>query len=303
MCFEGFDHIIPPLLENTDFYLWKARMKSFVLSSSFKMWDVFEKDSDFKPKVNWTEEEKNLFYLNIRAMQILYKSLTDSDFQKIKHCSNARDIWNTLDAMYASDHSLGSKAVQSSFCAPCGSTGGELQEADIEQAIGSEESVDLCLDSEAEENEVSELEPSELQNAYNELHIEFYKLAKEVLGLRKKNKKLEEFIASSTSKVSKVPSMEEQLSLPIASSLPGAEAPTCSEHCSNCESLSREQEKFSKGPETPKVYLKEQRVFENKIDQQDNDRKSHSEYHSIICHYCGRSGHISHTCSLRKIYM
>ena len=143
MCFEGFDHTIPPLLENTDFYLWKTRMKSFVLSSSFKMWDVFENDSDFKPKVNWTEEEKNLFYLNIRAMQILYKSLTDSDFQKIKHCSNARDIWNTLDAMYASDHSLSNKAIQSSLCAPCGSTGGELQEADNERASGSEESVDL----------------------------------------------------------------------------------------------------------------------------------------------------------------
>ena len=72
-----------------------------------------------------------------------------------------------------------------------------FSEADIEQASGSEESVDLCLDSEAEENEVSELEPSELQDAYNELHIEFCKLAKEVLGLRKKNRKLEEFIASS----------------------------------------------------------------------------------------------------------
>ena len=75
------------------------------------MWDVFEKDSDFKPKVNWTEEEKNLFYLNIRAMQILYKSLTDSDFQKIKHCSNARDIWNTLDTLYASNQFLEVKAV------------------------------------------------------------------------------------------------------------------------------------------------------------------------------------------------
>ena len=137
MCFEGFDHTIPPVLENADFYLWKGRMKSFILSTDFKMWDVFEKDSDFKPKVNWTEEEKNLFYLNIRAMQILYKSLTDSDFQKIKHCSNARDIWNTLDAMYASDHSLSCKAVQSSFSVPCGSTGGEPQQADNEQASGS----------------------------------------------------------------------------------------------------------------------------------------------------------------------
>ena len=165
MCFEGFDHTIPPLLENTDFYLWKARMKSFVLSSSFKMWDVFINDSDFKPKVNWTEEEKNLFYLNIRAMQILYKSLTDSDFQKIKYCPNARDIWNTLDAMYVSNQSLEVKAVQSSICAPCESTLDELQEGDIDEASSSEESVDLYLkDSETEEIEVSELETSELQD-------------------------------------------------------------------------------------------------------------------------------------------
>ena len=174
MCFEGFDHTIPPLLENTVFYLWKARMKSFVLSSSFKMWDVFVNDSDFKPKVNWTEEEKNLFYLNIRAMQILYKSLTDSDFQKIKHCSRAIDIWNTLDTMYASNQFLKVKAVQSSLCAPCESTFDELLDGDIEEASISEGSGHLCLeDSETEENKVPELEPSELQDIYDELHIEF----------------------------------------------------------------------------------------------------------------------------------
>ena len=47
---EGFDHIIPPVLENIDFCLWKARMKSFIQSSNFKMWDVFINDFDFKPK-------------------------------------------------------------------------------------------------------------------------------------------------------------------------------------------------------------------------------------------------------------
>ena len=98
------------------------------------MWDVFEKDSDFKPKVNWTEEEKNLFYLNLRAMQILHKSLSDNDYQKIKHCSRAIDIWNTLDTMYASNQSLEVKAVQSSIYAPCESTLDELQEGDIEEA-------------------------------------------------------------------------------------------------------------------------------------------------------------------------
>ena len=229
------------------------------------MWDVFEKDSDFKPKVNWTEEEKNLFYLNLRAMQILHKSLSDNDYQKIKHCSRAIDIWNTLDTMYASNQFLDDKAVQSSLCAPCESTVDELLDGDVVEASISKERVDLRLvDSEAEENEVPKLETSELQDMYNELHVEFCKLAKEILGLRKRNRELEELILSFTTKESKVPSLKEE---------------------------------FPKDSEISKV--NKDRVLEKKTDQ-DNDRKSHSEYHSIICHYCGRSGHISHTCSLKK---
>ena len=91
---------------------------------------------------------------------------------------------------------------------------------------------------------------------YNDLQIEFCKLAKEVLGLRKKNRKLEELINSSTSKVSIVSSIENQLVQPIEKQLSRAEASTCTENCSNCESLLKEKEKFSKGPEISKVVSK-----------------------------------------------
>ena len=186
---KGFDHTIAPVLENIDFCLWKARMKSFKQSSSFKMWNVFINDFDFKPKGNWTEKEKNLFSLNIRAMQILYKSLTENDFQKIKHCSSARDIWNTLDVIYASNPSLESTAIQSSTRAPCGSSTDELLEAVIEEADFSEESIHLCLEDSESKESGSELELSELQDAYNELYTEYCKLAKELLGLKEKDRK------------------------------------------------------------------------------------------------------------------
>ena len=143
---KGFDHTIPPVLENSDFCWWKGRMESFIQSTSLKMWDIFENDFDFKPRGNWTEKEKNLFSLNIRAMQILYKGLTENDFQKIKHCSSAKDIWNTLDVIYASNPSLESTAIQSSTRARCGSSTDELLEADIEEADFSEESIHLCLE-------------------------------------------------------------------------------------------------------------------------------------------------------------
>ena len=68
--------------------------------------------------------------------------------------------------------------------------------------------------------------------------------------------------------------------------------------------LKDEVEKFSKGPEVSKVVLKEQEAFENKTDHHNNDRKSHFSHHTVICHYCGRSGHTSHTCNIRrKLYV
>ena len=290
---KGFDHTIPPVLENIDFCWWKAKMESFIQSTSLKMWDIFENDFDFKPRGNWTEKEKNLFSLNIRAMQILYKGLTENDFQKINHCSSARDIWNTLDVIYASNPSLESTAVQSSTRALCGSSTDELLEADIEEADFSEESIHFCLEDSESEVSGSELELSELQDAYNELYTEYCKLAKELLGLKEKDRKLVKLISSSTSKVSKVSFKE--LVVPIASPLSVGKTSTCLEKCFDCKHVLKEKEKLLKETEISK----EQKAFLKKTNH-DNDRKSHFDYHSIICHYCGRLGHISHTCSLRR---
>ena len=278
---KGFDHTIPPVLENIDFCWWKARMESFIQSTSLKMWDIFEKDFDFKPRGNWTEKEKNLFSLNIRAMQILYKGLTENDFQKIKHCSSAKDIWNTLDVIYASNPSLESTAIQSSTRAPCGSSTDELLEADIEEADFSEESIHLCLEDSESEVSGSEIEFSDLQDAYNELYTEYCKLAKELLGLKEKDRKLIKLISSSTSKVSEVSFKE--LVVPIASPLSVGKTSTCLEKCFDCKHVLKEKEKLSKETEISK----EQKAFLKKTNH-DNDRKPHFDYHSIICHYCGR---------------
>ena len=105
--------------------------------------------------------------------------------------------------------------------------------------------MDLRLeDSEAEENEVPKLETSELQDMYNELHNEFCKLAKEVLGLRKRNRELEKLILSSTTKESKVPFLKEE---------------------------------FSKDSEISKVI--KHSVVEKKTDQHNNNKKSYSVFY------------------------
>ena len=111
---EGFDYTIPPFLKDIDFWFWKARMTSFIKATDFLMWNVIINDFDFKPIKDWTETKKKMFSLNIRAMKILYSALTETDFEKIKSCSSAKEIWNTLDYLYASNKCAEVDCVDSS---------------------------------------------------------------------------------------------------------------------------------------------------------------------------------------------
>ena len=83
------------------------------------MWNVFINIFDFKPRKDWTEKEMKMFSLNIRAMKILYSALTENDFVKIKCCSNAKDIWDTLDSIYTSNKYVEVESVGSSSETMC----------------------------------------------------------------------------------------------------------------------------------------------------------------------------------------
>ncbi|KAI9126878.1 hypothetical protein K1719_002474 [Acacia pycnantha] len=116
---EGSDYTIPPFFKDIDFWFWKARMTSFIKAFDFDMWNVFINDFDFKPRNDWTENEKKMFSLNIRAMKILYSALTENDFEKIKCCSNAKEIWDTLDSIYTSNNCVEVESVDSSSKTIC----------------------------------------------------------------------------------------------------------------------------------------------------------------------------------------
>ncbi|KAI9079425.1 hypothetical protein K1719_038614 [Acacia pycnantha] len=111
---KGFDFTIPPLFKDIDFWFWKARMTSFIKATDFDMWKVFTNVFDFTPRKDWTKTDMKMFSLNIIAMNILYRSLTEKDFEKIKCCSSAKEIWDTLDSIYTSNNCFEVESVDSS---------------------------------------------------------------------------------------------------------------------------------------------------------------------------------------------
>ena len=76
-----------------------------------EIWDVIEEGpfvptklvdgrSVKKPKEEWNNNDKRLTSYNHRAMHILYCSLSKSQFNKVQQCSNAQEIWQTLEVAY-----------------------------------------------------------------------------------------------------------------------------------------------------------------------------------------------------------
>ena len=80
-------------------------MECFLDSDGIDLWEIIE--SDFcidKPKGDWNENDLKLFSLNLKAMQVLRSFLCDDVYIKISSCSNAHDIWNSLDSIHGSNN-------------------------------------------------------------------------------------------------------------------------------------------------------------------------------------------------------
>ena len=61
---------------------------------------LYKKAFVSKLKSIWSEDDKNNFVLNIKAVKILHQALHENVYAKISKCSDANDILNTLDSIY-----------------------------------------------------------------------------------------------------------------------------------------------------------------------------------------------------------
>jgi len=94
---EGFALNQPPMINDFKFEHWQIRMKIYLQSIDIDLWEIVSNNFILNPRSQWNEEDKAKFYLNARAMKILYNAIDEKDFDKIIKCLNAYDIWMTLE--------------------------------------------------------------------------------------------------------------------------------------------------------------------------------------------------------------
>src|SRR6266487_3587500 len=100
----------PPLLDDSNYDIWKARMIAFLKSMDSRTWKAVLKgwehpkvkdangaDTDaLKPEEEWTTAEDSLALGNSKALNALFNGVDKNMFRLIKKCEVAKDAWEIL---------------------------------------------------------------------------------------------------------------------------------------------------------------------------------------------------------------
>ncbi|GAU48935.1 hypothetical protein TSUD_373440 [Trifolium subterraneum] len=100
----------PPLLDDSNYDIWKARMIAFLKSMDSRTWKAVLKgwehpkvkdangaDTDaLKPEEEWTAAEDSLALGNSKALNALFNGVDKNMFRLIKKCEVAKDAWEIL---------------------------------------------------------------------------------------------------------------------------------------------------------------------------------------------------------------
>ncbi|TMX04650.1 hypothetical protein EJD97_006176 [Solanum chilense] len=109
---EGASLTRPPFFNGKYYGWWKNRMMEFIIAENYDLWDVvmdgptiptkFGADGTFGPKgrLELTPEDKIALQNNAKAKNILICGLGPDEYNRISSCSNAKEIWDTLQSAH-----------------------------------------------------------------------------------------------------------------------------------------------------------------------------------------------------------
>ena len=108
---EGQSSTRPPLFNGTNCTYWKTRMRIYIQSISYYLWQVILKGPHIPstmvngipiPKLedDWNENDMRKIELNAKAMNLLYCALDPNEFNRVLTRSSAKKIWNTLEVTH-----------------------------------------------------------------------------------------------------------------------------------------------------------------------------------------------------------
>ncbi|GMI98899.1 hypothetical protein HRI_003559200 [Hibiscus trionum] len=92
----------PPFFDGTHYAHWKTKMKFFIKSRDYKLWDIVE-DGPFVPqrsKAEWSADDRKKMELNCKALHILFCAFGPSIYEKMSSCESANEVWDKLEVTY-----------------------------------------------------------------------------------------------------------------------------------------------------------------------------------------------------------
>ena len=101
---------IPPILDGSNYDLWKPRMASYLNSLDNRAWKAILKGwthpviigadnqptGELKPKENWSKEDDELALANSKTLNSILGGVDRNIFRLINACEVAKDAWEIL---------------------------------------------------------------------------------------------------------------------------------------------------------------------------------------------------------------
>ncbi|GMI93345.1 hypothetical protein HRI_003003800 [Hibiscus trionum] len=92
----------PPFFNGDHYAHWKTKMKFFLKSRDYKLWDIVE-DGPFVPqgsKAEWSADDRKKMELNCKTLHILFCAFGPSIYEKMSSCESAKEVWDKLEVTY-----------------------------------------------------------------------------------------------------------------------------------------------------------------------------------------------------------
>ncbi|GMI77659.1 hypothetical protein HRI_001435200 [Hibiscus trionum] len=159
---EGRSISCPPLFKGEAYFQWANIMKFFIKSQDYEVWDIVEDEYLEAPKKKKKQRSANdtKANLNTKAMHILYCGLNEDVSKKVSTCKSAKDIWEKLEKLYG--NKKGEKKDDDQSCA------NPLSNPKVDGVLALEEPKVS-----SNSNELNSYSFDELQDAFDELFLEF----------------------------------------------------------------------------------------------------------------------------------
>ena len=99
---EGQSTTRPPLFDGSNYAYWACRMKFYLQSNGLDTWNITQVEYTVPQTeyLQWTQDQKTQALSNSKAMNILFCSLSRSEFSRVSICNSAYEIWRTLQVTH-----------------------------------------------------------------------------------------------------------------------------------------------------------------------------------------------------------